>query len=338
MSDRQAAAAASPNIAFIKYWGNRDSHLRLPASGSISMTMDGLETRTTVRFDRGLPADSLMIDGEPATAPARTRVSKHLDLLRAQAGVRDHAAVSSRSNVPAGAGLASSAAAFAALTLAACAALDLPSDPPGLSRLARRGSGSACRSVYGGFVEWLPGDGDADSLAVPLAPPEHWALVDLVALVSREHKAVTSSEGHGLADTSPLQRARLDDAPRRLAICRQAIADRDFEALAAIAELDSHLMHAVMMTSTPPLLYWAPATLTVLQAAAAWRRDGLQVFCTIDAGPNVHCLATLESARAVEERLGALPGVLDVVRCPPGGPARLIEPYGEDGAARPGML
>ena len=293
MPERLAAAAASPNIAFIKYWGNREPRLRLPASGSISMTMGGLETRTTVRFDPGLPADSLTIDGEPATAPARARVSKHLDLLRARAGVRDHAAVSSRSNVPAGAGLASSAAAFAALTLAACAALDLPHDPPSVSRLARRGSGSACRSVYGGFVEWLPGNGDADSLAVPLAPPEHWALVDLVALVSREHKAVTSSDGHGLADTSPLQRARLDDAPRRLARCRQAIAERAFAPLADVAELDSNLMHAVMMTSTPPLLYWAAGTLTVMHAVETWRGQGLEVFYTIDAGPNVHCLACL---------------------------------------------
>lgn len=336
MPERRAAAAASPNIAFIKYWGNRDAGLRLPASGSISMTMGGLETRSEVRFDPALPSDALTIDGAPAAPAALARVSAHLDLLRGLAGAPARADVVSHSNVPAGAGLASSAAAFAALTLAACAALDLPQDAATLSRLARRGSGSACRSIHGGFVEWPPGEGDADSHAIPLAPPEHWALVDLVALVSREHKAVTSSDGHGLAPTSPLQAARLADAPRRLAICRQAIADRDFESLAAVAELDSHWMHAVMMTGSPPLLYWAPATLTVLQAAAAWRRDGLQVFCTLDAGPNVHCVAAPESAEAAAARLRALPGVLDVLRCPPGGPARRVEPFADAAAAEPG--
>jgi diphosphomevalonate decarboxylase len=130
-----------------------------------------------------------------------------------------------------------------------------------------------------------------------------------VAIVSREHKATGSSEGHPLAYTSPLQPARVDDAPRRLRICRQAILERDFEALADIVELDSNLMHGVIMTSSPRILYWQPATLTVMQAVTAWRKQGLPICYTIDAGPNVHVICTAPIALEVAERLKALAGV-----------------------------
>jgi diphosphomevalonate decarboxylase len=148
-----------------------------------------------------------------------------------------------------------------------------------------------------------------------------------VAIVSREHKATGSSEGHPLAYTSPLQPARVDDAPRRLRICRQAILERDFEALADIVELDSNLMHGVIMTSSPRILYWQPATLTVMQAVTAWRKQGLPICYTIDAGPNVHVICTAPIAFEVAERLKALDGVEAVLRATPGGPARIIDDH-----------
>ncbi len=156
-----------------------------------------------------------------------------------------------------GAGIASSASAFAALALAASAAAGLKLSEKDLSRLARRGSGSACRSIPGGFVEWQAGQDDDTSYAVSIAPPEHWALVDCIAIVSQEHKPTGSAEGQALAHTSLLQAARLADAPRRLEICRRAILDRDFAAFAEVVELDSNLMHAVMMTSSSPLVLLA---------------------------------------------------------------------------------
>lgn len=324
MTPLTSTAIASPNIAFIKYWGNRDETLRLPANGSISMTLLGLETVATVTFDAALCADELILDGKPAHQAAAMRVSHHLDLVRDLAGIHTSARVESRSNFPQGVGLASSAAAFAALTLAACAAAELKLTPTALSRLARRGSGSACRSIFGGYVEWHAGDDDESSFAEPIAPSEHWDLVDLIAVVRREPKAVGSSAGHAIAETSALQPARVADAPRRLAECRRAILARDFGRLAALSELDSNMMHAVMITSTPSLLYWTPETLEVMQAVVMARHAGLQVFYTIDAGPNVHCLCLPDHMEAIRARLQEVPGVLEIIRSGPGEHARIL--------------
>ncbi len=320
----EATAVASPNIAFIKYWGNRDERLRLPANGSISLTLDPLQTRVRVHFDSALLTDRVVIQGTAAPPEAAARVGAHLDLVRELAGLHLPALVESQSNFSQGVGLASSASAFAALTRAAAAAAGLELDPHALSRLARRGSGSACRSIFGGFVQWHAGLDDSSSFAEPIAPPEHWILADLIAIVETGHKAVGSTAGHALAATSPLQAARVADAPRRLSECRRAILERDFQRLAYVAEQDSNLMHAVMLTSTPSLLYWAPATIAVIQAVLQARRAGIEVFYTIDAGPNVHCLCPVESAEAVEQVLGRLPGVQRILRCQPGGPARLL--------------
>ena len=321
-----ATALAHPNIAFIKYWGNRDEILRLPANGSISMNLDGLFTRTRVQFDPSLETDALRLNQRPVQGLGLERVSAVLDLVREKAGMQACAEVTSENNFPSGAGLASSASAFAALALAASKAAGLDLDERELSRLARRGSGSAARSVPGGFVEWQAGSGDEDSFAFSIAPPEHWDLVDCIAIVSTASKQTGSTAGHALAGTSPLQQARLTDTPRRLEICRGAILDRDFEALAGIVELDSDLMHAVMMTSTPALHYWGPASLAVMQAVRGWRADGLPACYTVDAGPNVHVLCPKAQARDVAARLRKIPGVAQVLTAGPGGPARLLEP------------
>lgn len=320
----EATAIAGPNIAFVKYWGNRDDQLRLPANGSISLTLHPLQARAHVRFDPALPADQVIVQGVPAVTAAAQRTIAHLNLVREWAKCNLPAVVETRTNFPEGVGLASSAAVFAALTLAAAAAAGLQLDPRTISRLARRGSGSACRSVFGGYVEWYAGEDDTTSFAEPIAPPEYWYLVDLIAIVSAEPKAVGSTAGHALAATSPLQAARLADAPRRLAECRKAILTRDFERLAFIAEQDSNLMHAVMLTSTPTLLYWRPATISVMQAVLFARGQGIPVFYTIDAGPNVHCLCPAESADHVERILNEIPGVQRILRCHPGGPAQVI--------------
>jgi diphosphomevalonate decarboxylase len=143
------------------------------------------------------------------------------------------------------------------------------------------------------------------------------------------HKATGSGEGHELADTSPLQAARVADTPRRLELCRKAILERDFDLLAEISEQDSNLMHAVMMTSRPALLYWQPVTLAVMQAVQEWRRQGLAVFFTVDAGPNVHVVCQEENKDLVKGRLLEIPGVKSVLMACPGGPARLLRGRGE---------
>jgi len=316
-------AVACANIAFIKYWGNRDNDLRLPSNGSISMNLEGLFTRTTVSFQPSLPFDELIINGREVTGKGLERVSAILDLVRATAGMKANAEVMSENNFPSGAGIASSAAAFAALALAASKAAGLDLSEAELSRLARRGSGSAARSIPSGFVEWKMGTGDEDSFAVSIAPPEHWDLADCVAIVSASHKKTSSTEGHALAGTSPLQKARVEDAPRRLDLCRNAILRRDFDALAEIIELDSDMMHAVMMTSNPPLMYWQAATVEIFHAVREWRASGLPAAYTVDAGANVHVICLSGQAGEVEKRLRELPGVRDVLVAGVGGPARV---------------
>lgn len=322
-----STAAACANIAFIKYWGNRDEKLRLPANPSLSMNLAGLETITTVEFLDGAEPDVVVIGGEPQTGPARERVVAHLDLIRARAGFGRPARVESRNNFPAGAGIASSASAFAALTLAATHAAGLSLSERELTVLARLGSGSAARSIPTGFVELLaePDTGSDAAYAQSIAPPDHWALVDVIAVVSQKHKAVGSTSGHALARTSPLQPARVAGAADRLARCREALLSRNFPVLADIVENDSNLMHAVMMTSTPTLFYWEPITLAIMKSVRRWRaEDHLAVCYTIDAGANVHCLCTAEAAPEVERRLRDNLDVNRLLIAQPGGPARLV--------------
>lgn len=320
-----AIAQAAPNIAFIKYWGNRDNTLRLPMNGSISMNLDGLYTRTTVSFQPSLPFDELIINGHEVAGAGRDRVSYILDIIRGMANIHERAEIVSENNFPSGAGIASSASAFAALALASSKAAGLTLPQARLSRLARRGSGSASRSIPGGFVEWQMGTGEEDSFAFSIAPPEHWPLADCIAVVSEGHKKTGSTEGHALAPTSPLQGARVNDASRRLEICRNAIIHRDFEALANIIELDSDMMHAVMMTSNPPLMYWQSASIEVMQSVRDWRKEGLPVCYTVDAGPNVHVICPREQAEEVAKRLSQMTGVRQVLTAQVGGPARSVD-------------
>ncbi len=318
-----STALAHPNIAFIKYWGNRDNALRLPVNGSISMNLDGLFTRTTVTFNSS-QRDSLIINDRAVAGKGLERVSTMLDLVRGMANMNECAEVSSSNNFPAGAGIASSAAAFAALALASSRAAGLTLSEAQLSRLARRGSGSASRSIPSGFVEWKMGTGDDDCVAVSIAPPEHWNLVDCVAIVNATHKKTGSTEGHAIAGTSPLQNARVNDAPRRLEFCRNAILKKDFEAFANIIEHDSDMMHAVMMTSNPPLMYWQAATVGIFHAVREWRANGLPAAYTVDAGANVHVICLGEHAKETEKRLREIPGVSDVLVAGVGGAAKII--------------
>ncbi|HNO83575.1 MAG TPA: diphosphomevalonate decarboxylase, partial [Anaerolineales bacterium] len=323
MSTSTATGVACANIAFIKYWGNRNNELRLPVNGSISMNLDGLFTRTAVSFSAS-KQDQLSINGAEISGKGLERVSYILDIVRAKAGINNRAEVTSENNFPAGAGIASSAAAFAALALAASKATGLNLSEPELSVLARRGSGSASRSIPGGFVEWQIGREEADSYSFSIAPADHWNLADCVAIVNASHKKTGSTEGHAIAGTSPLQNARVADAPRRLEICRNAILQRDFEAFANIIEHDSDMMHSVMMTSNPPLMYWQAATVEIFHQVREWRASGLPVGYTVDAGANVHVLCLGDSAIEVEKRLREIPGVSNVLVAGVGGAAKIV--------------
>jgi diphosphomevalonate decarboxylase len=337
MSLKRATVIAPANIAFVKYWGVRDAERTLPYNGSISMNLDACLTTTTVTFDPALAQDEVMLTlyGEEARrADGRPleRVVTHLDRLRALAGVDSRARVESSNNFPSDAGIASSAAAFAALTLAGAAALDLELDERQLSILTRRsGSGSACRSIPTGYVEWYIPEGaydpliwDQEAYAASLAPPEHWALADIVAVVDVGAKKIGSAENHRLAASSAYFPTRLAELPARLDAVRAAIAGRDLAALGEAVEADAVSMHAVCMTSRPPSFYWNAGTMTVIQAVRGWRAEGLQSYFTIDAGPNVHVICDAADRAEIERRLRELPGVLFTIGNGVGIGARVI--------------
>jgi diphosphomevalonate decarboxylase len=323
MSDLSATTVACANIAFIKYWGDRDSILHIPANGSISMNLDGLHSCTRVDFDPSLSSDQLTLNGESQRGLILQRVSRFMDQVRTLAGTRIFATITSSNNFPMGTGIASSASGFAALSLAASKAAGLELSEPELSRLARLGSGSACRSIPEGYVEWQAGTNDQDSYAYSIAPSNHWRLIDCIAIVDESHKSTGSRGGHSLADTSIFQAARVSEAPKRLEQCRRAILNCDFEALAEVSELDSNQMHAVMMTSIPRLIYWQPTTLAIMGAVQSWRRSGTPAFFTVDAGPNVHVICQDGFESQVAGKLNQIQGVQRVITAHPGGPTRL---------------
>lgn len=326
-----AIARAHSNIAFVKYWGNRDQGLRLPSNSSISMNLADLHTTTTVEWNRELHADKLTINGAIANENARKRVEKHLDALRARFETDRFARVDSRNNFPMGTGIASSASAFAALTTAACAAIGADVSERELSILSRLGSGSAARSIPSGFVEWQAGDSHESSYAESLAPADHWKLVDLIAIVSREHKQIGSSAGHETAASSIFQPARVATAAERMTSVKTAILRRDFERFADVVEEDSNLMHGVMMTSRPPLFYWEPLSLAIMEGVRRWRQDeNLMVCYTLDAGPNVHCICGEGDAVAVTTRLRELCGEIEILRSGVGSGAYVLpSDYGQ---------
>ncbi len=193
-----------------------------------------------------------------------------------------------------------------------------------LSTLARRGSGSAARSIPSGFVEWHAADRHEDSFAESIAPPDYWDIVDVVAVVSTAHKTTGSTEGHHSALSSDLQAARVAGAADRLATCKAALLARDFATFAEVVERDSNLMHAVMMTSRPPLFYWLPGSLAVMESVRRWRAEGLSVCYTLDAGPNVHCICVRKDAADVSARLSSLSEVVQVREAGAGGPAIVL--------------
>ncbi|MGH8282375.1 MAG: diphosphomevalonate decarboxylase [Gammaproteobacteria bacterium] len=324
----QALAQAQPNIALIKYWGKRNAALNLPANGSLSVTLDSLWTRTRVRFDAALLQDELCLNGAENTAEL-ARVSACLDLLRKRAGVDLHAGIETENNFPTGAGLASSASGFAALVLAASRALELKLDPRELSALARRGSGSAARSIFGGFVEMAVGERDdgEDAYATPLLAAAEWPLGVVVAVTSSCAKIVGSSAGMELSQrTSPFYGDWVAATAKDLATARRAVLTRDFGMLAAVSEHNCLKMHAVMLTTQPGLIYWNAATVECLHRIRKLREhEGLGTFFTVDAGPQVKAVCLPDDAQGVAAALRELPGVEKVLLSALGEGARVIE-------------
>ncbi len=322
-----ATAQAQPNIALVKYWGKRDDVLNLPAAGSLSITLDALHTRTTVRFDDALDADDIVLNGKRDGAQTR-KLGVFLDLFRGRARIETRAQVESGNDFPTGAGLASSASGFAALAVAVNRALDLKLSSRELSILARRGSGSAARSIFGGFAEMIAGtraDGE-DAFAKPLLEPEAWPLKVAVAITTRTAKTISSRVGMDASRrTSPFYRDWIATVEADLAAGRQAVGARDFEKLADVSEASCLAMHAVMLSTRPGLIYWNAATVDCIHCIRDLRRHGTGVFFTLDAGPQVKAVCLPEHAAHVAEALRNIQGVEEVLVNGLGAGARITE-------------
>ena len=323
----KATALARANIALVKYWGNRDARLNLPAAGSLSVTLEGLETRTEV-IPGGAALDSLVINGAPVSPAALARAQRVMDAIRALAS-RDGEPllVESVNSFPTAAGLASSASGMAALAVATAAALELELPPEQLSALARLGSGSACRSVFGGFVLWCPGsrpDG-SDSHGVPLHPAEYWDLRVVVVVVASQPKPVSSSHGMALtAATSPYHAAWLQGADLDLRQARAAISAKDLNALGPVAQRSCLRMHANMAAADPPLIYLSSSSWRVIEAVQRLKARGIPAFFTADAGPNIKVFCEAEAQAMVASEMGKIQGVKQIIHARPGKGAELV--------------
>ncbi len=314
----KATVVAPSNIALIKYWGTSDRVETMPFNPSLSMTLRECASRTTVEIlDDG--GDEILVRAPggslaPASEAFAAGVVRHLDRLRSWAAVDDRFRVATENSFPMGAGLASSASGFAALALAVVAALGRQVDTATASRLARQsGSGSAARSVMGGYVEWPAAD-SRDGSADQIFAADHWDLRDVVAILDTSEKKVSSRAGHKLAETSPYFTRRLEELAMRLEQVRRAVAERDFQHLAPVVEEEAIDLHLIAMSSRPPIFYWQPTSLAVLARVRDLREEGLEVCSTMDAGANVHLICTAAAEEEVVAALQAISGVDDIIR------------------------
>ncbi|WP_418969287.1 diphosphomevalonate decarboxylase [Alloscardovia omnicolens] len=327
------AARAHTNIALIKYWGKRDEELYLPTSTSLSLTLDSLYTDTHVSFDSQLDADVLHLAGEKQDAASTAKVARVIDLFRQRYDCCDAPAVrvDSHNHVPTAAGLASSSSGFAALAFALRALFEqaCPHQPhmsdTELSTFARRGSGSATRSIFGGFVEWAYGTGSEDSVAVPVDNAD-WDVAMVVAAISIQHKKISSTYGmKHTAATSAFYSLWRQASQQDLEAVRAGIASRDIDAIGAAMEANCMKFHATMFAANPPFTYMTSKSLQVIEFVQALRNEGLSAYFTMDAGPNVKILCRRSDQPQLHERLSAAFPEITLFDAAPGGAPELLD-------------
>ncbi len=326
MIKTKATAIANSNTALVKYWGKQDEQLIIPMNNSISLTVDSLSTITTVDFSESYDEDLFILNKKIQNDTPKKRVMIHLDIIREIANVKLNAHIVSENNFPTAAGLASSASGFAALTASACKALGLNKTPKELSMLSRRGSGSSCRSFYGGYVEWIKNDDNDESYAIQLADENYFDIRDLVIVFEKHDRKYTTREAMKISKkTSPLYDARLKIVEDNLVKVRKAIKERDFTLLGQTAEADCLLMHSVALTSNPSLLFWTAETMGMIKFVQELREGGLEAYYTIDTGANMHILTKPEFSEEICAILRKIPYITNIIECKPGPGVQIIK-------------
>ena len=312
---QKVLATACSNLALVKYWGKADPETNQPATPSLSIGLEALTTTTELTVSTGTE-DEISVNNLQSGKPI-DRVRAYLNLCRDRYGFQQAFRLVSQNNFPTASGLASSASGFAALSLAINQLMQLKLPDKQLSQLARRGSGSAARSIFGGFVEVVL---EEDAFARPFAPAEHWPLRVVIVITDLAEKKPSSGEGMlRVAATSPHYQGWLDAHPNALDSAKQAIQERDFELLAKTSEANCMQMHLSIMTAEPPIHYWTESTIAVINKIKALRVAGCPVFFTIDAGPQVLAVCPEGTEGAIEQALEAVPGVIRIITSKVGG-------------------
>ncbi len=325
-----AKVQAHPNIALVKYWGKRHIELNLPASPSLSATLSGVKTVTQLSFNPALSRHELFLNGIPAPEKDRARVAFFLDKM-INFAVMHHgvpseifAEVRSHNDFPTAAGLASSASGFSALALAVSEALELNLSPQKLSEWARIGSGSAARSIFGGWVVMNATDVSETAIAQPIAPADHWDLRCVICVTTRGRKGIGSTEAmEHTRKSSPYYQAWIEDTFGDVDAATDAVLSKDFETLTQIAERSCLRMHACAMSADPGIIYWNASTLNLISLCRTLRSEGLDIFFTIDAGPHVKMFYKTEHEQPLLTRLKASPDILQLIQTKIGGPAQI---------------
>lgn len=302
----KATTIAPSNIAFIKFFGKINEALRLPANNSISMCLSGALTTTTVEFSPLYKKDSIEILRDNFNEEEKRRIVEHLERIRKLAQITTFAKVVTKNSFPKSSGIASSASGFAALTLSAVKACRLNIPEKELTILTRLASGSSCRSIPDGFVEWKKSKTSENSYAYSLYSPTYWNICDVLVILEDKPKKVTTTDAHKLALTSPFYKERIMGMEEKIERLKQALKKKDFLSFGEIIETEALNMHAVMMTTNPPLFYWSEKTVKLILAIWEWRKKGLSVYFTIDAGPNVHLVCEEKNKKEVVSYLQSL--------------------------------
>lgn len=317
-------AVASSNLALIKYWGKKDEVLRLPTNGSISMNLSNLTTTTTVEFSNKYTRDEIIIDNTVSVNRAK-RVIDQLDRIRKLAGIKLKAKVMSKNNFPMSTGLSSSASGFAALTMAAVSASGLELSEKELTIVARQGSGSACRSIPSGWVEWIEGNSSETSYAQSIFPPNWWDIIDIVVLLSNKEKEVSTSEGQKYIQTSQFFKTRLSLVNNKIRKVKQYIKTKDFIKFGELVEAEALELHSIMLTSYPALIYLFPETLIIIKEVQRWRKEGLAVYFSLSTGHNLHLLCLSKTSSQIYKRVKKFSFIKKIILNKVGKGAKLID-------------
>lgn len=310
----EKTAIAAPNIALLKYWGKKDNLLKIPLNDSISLTLDEsvLRSKASLSILDYAGEDEVRLNGR---AVNDSKINEWLLLVRKRLSkkypiVKNKFSINSENNFPTSAGIASSASGFCALATALCACLGIE-DRKEMSILSRLGSGSASRSVYGGFVQWKAGTNSYNSHAIQISQKSHWDdIFDVVAIVDEGIKKVSSKDGmENTSSTSGLLKCRLSEVKLREKKMISAIKTRDFAKLCAETMKDSNSMHATMLDSWPPVFYLNDVSREIIYAVHELNAGGIICAYTFDAGPNAHIIVQKKNLEKVKKMLSGIAGV-----------------------------